>query len=137
MATPVRHGSFEVRLVQPLQNLPEGAPLFWMELFDHDRKLSIDNVGDLTHGVGRPDPALSGLRPRTRSAPRFFGGSPNFRRMQPRQSVKARAGFFFTPLIYRTFPNVSAMIWHWPASCEVNARIPFVSPRTATERLEP
>ena len=44
--TLVRLGSFEVRLIQPL-----GIPLtsqarFWMELFDHDRQLSIDSVGD-------------------------------------------------------------------------------------------
>jgi hypothetical protein len=48
-ATLVRHGSFEVRLVQPLR-IPEGAPLFWMEMFDHDRKLSIDSVGNLALG---------------------------------------------------------------------------------------
>jgi hypothetical protein len=47
MMTLVRVGSFEVRLVQPFQRSPEGAPEFWMELFDHDRKLSIDSVGDL------------------------------------------------------------------------------------------
>jgi hypothetical protein len=45
--TLVRLGSFEIRLLQPFQSAPEGAPGFWMELFDHDRKLSIDNVGDL------------------------------------------------------------------------------------------
>ncbi len=44
--TLVRHGSFEVRLVQPLHISPEGAVLFWMELFDHDRQLSIDSVGN-------------------------------------------------------------------------------------------
>jgi hypothetical protein len=47
MVTLVRHGSFEVRLVQPLQNVPKGEPPIWMELFDHDRKLSIDSVGNL------------------------------------------------------------------------------------------
>jgi hypothetical protein len=47
MVTLVRPGSFEVRLVQPLQSIPEGVPRFWMELFDHDRKLSIDSVGNL------------------------------------------------------------------------------------------
>jgi hypothetical protein len=47
MATLVRLGAFEVRLVQPLQSAPQGTPAFWMELFDHDRKLSIDSVGDL------------------------------------------------------------------------------------------
>jgi hypothetical protein len=44
--TLLRHGSFEVRLVQPLHISPEGAVLFWMELFDHDRQLSIDSVGN-------------------------------------------------------------------------------------------
>jgi hypothetical protein len=47
MVTLVRLGSFEVRLIQPPQHLPEGTPVFWMELFDHDRRLSIDSVGDL------------------------------------------------------------------------------------------
>jgi hypothetical protein len=46
LVTLVRHGPFEVRLVEPLQNLPESAALFWMELFDHDRRLSIDSVGN-------------------------------------------------------------------------------------------
>jgi hypothetical protein len=50
MATLVRHGSFEVRLVQALQSVPEAAQLFWMELFDHDRQLSIDSVGNLAFG---------------------------------------------------------------------------------------
>jgi hypothetical protein len=44
--TLLRHGSFEVRLVQPLHISPEGAVLFWIELFDHDRQLSIDSVGN-------------------------------------------------------------------------------------------
>jgi hypothetical protein len=47
MVTLVRLGSFEVRLVQPLHGVLQGAPAFWMELFDHDRKLSIDSAGDL------------------------------------------------------------------------------------------
>jgi hypothetical protein len=42
----VRLGVFEVRLIQPLSILPEGAVRFWMELFDHDRQLSIDSVGN-------------------------------------------------------------------------------------------
>jgi hypothetical protein len=46
LVTLVRRGSFEVRLVQPLHISPEGAVLFWMELFDHDRQLSIDSVGN-------------------------------------------------------------------------------------------
>ena len=46
LVTLVRHGPFEVRLVEPLQNLPESLALFWMELFDHDRRLSIDSVGN-------------------------------------------------------------------------------------------
>jgi hypothetical protein len=47
LATLVRHGSLEVRLVQPLHIPPESAALFWMELFDHDRQLSIDSVGNV------------------------------------------------------------------------------------------
>jgi hypothetical protein len=50
IATLVRHGSFEVRLVLALQSVSEGATLFWMELFDHDRQLSIDSVGNLALG---------------------------------------------------------------------------------------
>jgi hypothetical protein len=41
-----RHGSFEVRLVQSLHISPESAVLFWLELFDCDRQLSIDSIGD-------------------------------------------------------------------------------------------
>jgi hypothetical protein len=42
----VRHGSFEVRLIQPLHISPERAVLFWLELFDCDRQLSIDSIGN-------------------------------------------------------------------------------------------
>jgi hypothetical protein len=45
LVTLVRNGSFEVRLVQPSHVSPESAVLFWMELFDHDRQLSIDSIG--------------------------------------------------------------------------------------------
>jgi hypothetical protein len=47
LETLVRHGSFEVRLIQSLHIPPEIAALFWMELFDHDRQLSIDSVGNI------------------------------------------------------------------------------------------
>jgi hypothetical protein len=43
-ATLVRLGSFEVRLVQP--GPPASSARFWLELFDHDRQLSIDSAGD-------------------------------------------------------------------------------------------
>jgi hypothetical protein len=46
LAMLVRYGSFEVRLFQPLQISPERAVLFWLELFDHDRRLSIDSIGN-------------------------------------------------------------------------------------------
>jgi len=45
-ATLVRLGSFEVRLIQPLRMPQTSQARFWMELFDHDRQLSIDSVGD-------------------------------------------------------------------------------------------
>jgi hypothetical protein len=42
-----RFGSFEVRLTQPMSASSTGEDVFWMELFDHDRQLSIDSVGNL------------------------------------------------------------------------------------------
>jgi hypothetical protein len=45
-ATLMRLGSFEVRLIQPLSVPPASSIRFWLELFDHDRQLSIDSVGD-------------------------------------------------------------------------------------------
>jgi hypothetical protein len=44
-ATLMRHGAYEVRLVEPLRASPASGFLFWIELFDHDRRLSIDSVG--------------------------------------------------------------------------------------------
>jgi hypothetical protein len=44
-ATLVRHGAYEVRLVEPSHASPAGRVLFWIELFDHDRRRSIDSVG--------------------------------------------------------------------------------------------
>jgi hypothetical protein len=41
-----RYGAFEVRLIQPLRIPPAGEARFWIELFDHDRQLSIDSVGN-------------------------------------------------------------------------------------------
>jgi hypothetical protein len=46
--TLVRFGPFEVRLVQPLNEPPTKTVVFWLELFDHDRQLSIDSIGDCT-----------------------------------------------------------------------------------------
>jgi len=46
--TLMRFGPFEVRVVQPLSAPPTNTAIFWMELFDHDRQLSIDSVGDCT-----------------------------------------------------------------------------------------
>jgi hypothetical protein len=45
--TLARFGSFEVRLIQPISVSPTSEARFWMELFDHDRQLSIDSVGNL------------------------------------------------------------------------------------------
>jgi hypothetical protein len=46
--TLMRFGSFEIRVIQPLSALPTNAIIFWIELFDHDRQLSIDSIGDCT-----------------------------------------------------------------------------------------
>jgi hypothetical protein len=46
VATLVRLGAFEVRLVEPIYIPLADAVRFWMELFDHDRQLSIDSVGN-------------------------------------------------------------------------------------------
>ena len=45
-ATLMRLGSFEVRLIQPLSMPPTDVVRVWMEIFDHDRQLSIDSVGN-------------------------------------------------------------------------------------------
>jgi hypothetical protein len=45
VATLVRLGSFEIRLIRPSSVLPGSSAGFWLELFDHDRQLSIDSVG--------------------------------------------------------------------------------------------
>jgi hypothetical protein len=44
-ATLVRLGGYEVRLVEPSRASPASGFLFWIELFDHHRRLSIDSVG--------------------------------------------------------------------------------------------
>jgi hypothetical protein len=46
VATLVRLGSFEVRLMRPPGASSTTEAPFWMELFDHDRQLSIDSVGN-------------------------------------------------------------------------------------------
>ena len=43
--TLMRYGAYEVRLVEPSHASPAGGVLFWIELFDHDRRRSIDSVG--------------------------------------------------------------------------------------------
>jgi hypothetical protein len=45
-ATLVRRGPFEVRLIRPLSIPPTSPIRFWIEIFDHDRRLSIDSVGN-------------------------------------------------------------------------------------------
>jgi hypothetical protein len=44
----MRVGAFEVRVVQPPSAPPANAVILWIELFDHDQKLSIDSIGDCT-----------------------------------------------------------------------------------------
>jgi len=44
----MRFGPFEVRLFHPLSKPLTKTLVFWIELFDHDRQLSIDSIGDCT-----------------------------------------------------------------------------------------
>jgi hypothetical protein len=44
-ATLVCHGAFEVRLIEPPDASQTGAFFFWIELFDHNRQVSIDSGG--------------------------------------------------------------------------------------------
>jgi len=45
MATVARHGTYEVRLVEPLLD-PQGDTIpFWIELFDHKNAVTIDSCG--------------------------------------------------------------------------------------------
>jgi hypothetical protein len=46
VATLMRRGAFEVRLIEPTNTEPADAVRVWMELFDHDRQLSIDSIGN-------------------------------------------------------------------------------------------
>jgi hypothetical protein len=46
VVTLARFGAFEVRLIVPSDVAPTGEARFWMDLYDHDRRLSIDSVGD-------------------------------------------------------------------------------------------
>jgi hypothetical protein len=46
--TLMRFGPFEIRVFQPSSAPPTNAIIFWIELFDHDRQLSIDSIGDCT-----------------------------------------------------------------------------------------
>jgi hypothetical protein len=45
-ATLARLGAFEVRLIAPSHVTLTGEARFWIELYDHDRQLAIDSVGD-------------------------------------------------------------------------------------------
>jgi len=47
-ASLVRHGPYEVRLVELLRNVQEGTEYLWLELFDHDQKRTIDSYGGRT-----------------------------------------------------------------------------------------
>jgi hypothetical protein len=44
-ATLLRLGPYEVRLVEPSPTGPSSGFLFWIELFDHHQRMSIDSVG--------------------------------------------------------------------------------------------
>jgi len=44
-ATLVRLGAYEVRLVEPSRTSPASGFLFWIELFDHNRRRSVDSAG--------------------------------------------------------------------------------------------
>ena len=44
-ATLMRLGAYEVRLVELSRASPASGVLFWIELFDHHRRRSIDSVG--------------------------------------------------------------------------------------------
>jgi hypothetical protein len=48
VATLARLGAFEVRLIEPIDAPLADAVRFWMELFDHDRQMSIDSIGNCT-----------------------------------------------------------------------------------------
>jgi hypothetical protein len=42
-STLVRHGAYEVRLVEPSQ-MPQGDAIpFWIELFDHEKQMALDS----------------------------------------------------------------------------------------------
>jgi hypothetical protein len=45
VATVARHGTYEVRLVEPLLDLQDDTLLFWIELFDHKNAVTIDSCG--------------------------------------------------------------------------------------------
>src|SRR3954452_24628822 len=45
MATVARHGTYEVRLVEPLLDRQGDTIPFWIELFDHKNAVTIDSCG--------------------------------------------------------------------------------------------
>jgi hypothetical protein len=44
-ATVARHGTYEVRLVEPLLDPQSDTIPFWIELFDHKNAVTIDSCG--------------------------------------------------------------------------------------------
>jgi hypothetical protein len=46
VVTLMRVGPFDVRLIEPRSAPPTNAIIFWIEIFDHDRQLSVDSIGD-------------------------------------------------------------------------------------------
>jgi hypothetical protein len=45
-ATLARHDAYEVRLIEPSHASAACTFLFWIELFDHSRQVSIDSCGN-------------------------------------------------------------------------------------------
>jgi hypothetical protein len=46
MCSLARHGAFEVRLIEP-SHMPRGDSVpFWIELYDHERRITLDSFGN-------------------------------------------------------------------------------------------
>jgi hypothetical protein len=48
IATVLRHDEYEVRLIELSQASAASTFLFWLELFDHNRQVSVDSAGSQT-----------------------------------------------------------------------------------------
>ena len=59
-ASLTRYGVYEVRLVEPLQDLRGDTPPFWIELYDHMSDTTIDSCGgDLEEVAGGAESLIS------------------------------------------------------------------------------